>query len=115
VKQSERDCKFCYNFSLLVEITRAYKNADIIGYAHLQLWLEHRAALRIIVIDERYRNLGLGSQFLKLCERWLVHQGYKTLSVQSSQEAYKFFFNLGYMQMPFNDPDGYETDSQDMR
>ena len=33
-----------------------YKNAEIIGYAHLQLWPENRAALRIIVIDERYRK-----------------------------------------------------------
>lgn len=91
-----------------------YKNTEIIGYAHLQLWQEHRAALRIIVIDERYRNLGLGSQFLKLCERWLGHQGFKTLLVQSSQKAYKFYCNHGYVQMPFNDPDGYETDSQDI-
>ncbi|MDP1881010.1 MAG: GNAT family N-acetyltransferase [Parachlamydiaceae bacterium] len=89
-----------------------YKNAEIIGYIHLQLWREHRAALRIIVIDERYRNLGLGTQFLKLCERWLVHQGFKMLLVQSSQKAYKFYSNLGYVQMPFNDPDGYETDGQ---
>jgi GrpB-like predicted nucleotidyltransferase (UPF0157 family) len=91
-----------------------YKNADIIGYAHLQLWQEHRAALRIIAIDERYRNLGLGSQFLKLCERWLIHQGIKTLLVQSSKQAYKFFCNHGYVQMPFNDPDGFEKDTQDI-
>lgn len=91
-----------------------YKNAEIIGYTHLQLWHGHRAALRIIVIDERYRNLGFGSQFLKLCERWLSHQGFKTLLVQSSQKAYKFYCNHGYVQMPFNDPDGYETNSQDI-
>ncbi len=91
-----------------------YKNAEIIGYAHLQLWPEHRAALRIIVIDEPYRNLGFGSQFLKLCERWLDHRGFKKLLVQSSQKAYKFYCNHGYVQMPFNDPDGYETDPQDI-
>lgn len=90
-----------------------YKNAEIIGYAHLQLWKDHRAALRIIVIDEAYRNLGLGSQFLKLCERRLVHQGFKTLLLQSSQEASKFYANHGYVQMPFNDPDGYVGDPQD--
>lgn len=91
-----------------------YKNVEIIGYAHLQLWPENRAALRIIVIDERYRNLGFGSQFLKLCERWFQHRGFKQLLVQSSQEAYKFYSKHGYVQMPFNDPDGYETDSQDI-
>lgn len=91
-----------------------YKNAEIIGYAHLQLWPENRAALRIIVIEERYRNLGFGSQFLKLCERWLYHRSFKNLLVQSSPKAYKFYCNHGYIEMPFNDPDGYETDSQDI-
>lgn len=91
-----------------------YKNAVIIGYAHLQLWQEHRAALRMIVIDERYRNLGYGSQFLELCERWLRHQGIRTLLVQSSEKAYDFYCHHGYMQMPFNDLDGYATDAKDI-
>lgn len=64
-----------------------YKNAEIIGYAHLQLWPKNRATLRIIVIDKRYRNLRFGSQFLRLCERWLFHQGFKKLLIQSSNRA----------------------------
>ena len=91
-----------------------YKNADIIGYTHLQLWDEDRAALRIIVIDENYRNQGFGSLFLKLCERWLCHQGFKILLIQSSPEAYKFYHDHGYVRMPFNAPAGYESDSQDI-
>lgn len=91
-----------------------YKNAEIIGYAHLQLWEEKRAALRIIVMDESYRNRGFGSQFLRLCERWLLHQGFQTLVVQSSPAAYRFYCRHGYQSMPFKDPDGYETDSRDI-
>jgi GrpB-like predicted nucleotidyltransferase (UPF0157 family)/GNAT superfamily N-acetyltransferase len=91
-----------------------YKNADIIGYTHLQLWAGDRAALRIIVIDENYRNQGFGSRFLKLCERWLRHQGFKSLLIQSSPEAYKFYCQHEYLKMPFNDPDGYETDARDI-
>ena len=91
-----------------------YKNAEIIGYAHLQLWPENRAALRIIVMDERHRKLGLGSQFLRLCERWLYHQGFKKLLIQSSPEAYQFYRRHGYTEMPFNDPDGYESDPRDI-
>lgn len=91
-----------------------YKNSDIIGYTHLQLWVEGRAALRIIVIDENYRNRGFGSQFLKLCERWLCHQGFKMLLIQSSPEAYKFYSQHEYVKMPFNDSDGYETDPRDI-
>jgi|GEM_PF-180562 len=91
-----------------------YKNSEIIGYAHIQLWQKLRAALRIIVIDKRYRNLGYESQLLNLCERWLSHQGYKSLLVQSSKEAYKFYCNHGYIHMPFNDPDDYECNPQDI-
>jgi len=91
-----------------------YKNADIVGYTHLQLWPENRAALRIIVIEENYRNRRFGSLFLKNCERWLCHQGFKKLLIQSSPEAYKFYQDHGYIKMPFNDPDGYETDSRDI-
>jgi len=91
-----------------------YKNVEIIGYAHLQLWLENRAALRMIVVDEHYRKLGFGSQFLRLCERWLYHQGFKKLLIQSSQEACLFYRKHGYTEMPFNDPDGYEGDPQDI-
>ncbi|MBA2728605.1 MAG: GNAT family N-acetyltransferase [Parachlamydiaceae bacterium] len=91
-----------------------YKNSDIIGYTHLQLWPENRAALRMIIIDESYRNRGFGSQFLKLCERWLCHQGFKILLIQSSPAAYKFYHHHEYVKMPFNDLDGYETDSKNI-
>jgi hypothetical protein len=70
--------------------------------------------MRIIVIDENHRKLSFGGQFLKLCERWLRHQGIKELLIQSSPEAYPFYCHLGYVKMPFNDPDGYESDPRDI-
>jgi GrpB-like predicted nucleotidyltransferase (UPF0157 family)/GNAT superfamily N-acetyltransferase len=91
-----------------------YKNAEIIGYSHLQLWPEQRAALRVIVIDEKHRNHGFGRQFLRLCERWLKHQGFKEILIQSSPEAYGFYCKQGYAQMSFKDPDGYETHPRDI-
>lgn len=90
-----------------------YKNDQIIGYLHLQLWPEDRAFLRIIVIDEEYRKLGYGNQLLGLCEKWLRHQGYKKLMIQSSPEAYKFYLKAGYVDMPLNDPYGHPTYSRD--
>ncbi len=91
-----------------------YNNGEIIGYAHLQLWPERRAAMRIIVIDEHHRGLKLGGHFLKLCERWLSHQGVQRLLIQASPDAYPFYQHLGYTAMPFNDPEGYETDPRDV-
>jgi len=56
-----------------------YHVSEIIGYAHIQLWPKQRAALRIIVIDERKRNHQYKRQFLALCEKWLKSQGNKRL------------------------------------
>lgn len=59
-----------------------YKNANIIGYAHLQLWPQDRVAVRVFIIAEGHRHQGCGSQFLQFCERWLSHQG-KRLHVRT--------------------------------
>lgn len=90
------------------------KGCHIIGYAHLQFWSDSRAALRIIVIEEAYRNQGIGRQFLKNLERWLTHRNLKSFHIQASPAAYAFYKQAGYAKMPFNDPDGYEGDSRDI-
>ena len=91
-----------------------YKVNKIVGYAHIQLWPDKRSALRIIVIDELNRNSGIGSHFLKICERWLKEQGIKTLNIKSSPEAYPFYGKHAYSHMPFDDPDGYKGDARDI-
>ena len=65
-----------------------YNNSEIIGYAHLQLLPEQNAALQMIIIDERYRHLGFGDKFLKLCERWLSHQDKKNVTQYPNVEHY---------------------------
>lgn len=91
-----------------------YQGANIIGYTHIQLWPQQRAAMRIIVIDEPYRNKGIGGKFLQDCERWLRQQDIQILHVQSSPEAYPFYNKQGYIKMPFEDPDRYEGAVQDI-
>ncbi|MFI4938719.1 MAG: GNAT family N-acetyltransferase [Candidatus Berkiellales bacterium] len=91
-----------------------YQGAKIIGYAHIQLWPESRAALRIIVIDESLRNRGAGGEFLNRCERWLKQQGVRVLHTQSSPAAHPFYLKYSYTKMPFNDPDGHEGYPQDI-
>lgn len=90
-----------------------YQDSEIIGYAHLQLWPHLRAALRIIVIVESKRNHQYGGHFLALCEKWLSLQGYQSLHLESSPEALRFYRNNGYIDMPFDDPDGYESHELD--
>lgn len=89
------------------------QGTEIIGYAHVQFWPDSRAALRIIVIEEGFRNRGKGLRFLKSLERWVNHQGIKSLHTQASPKAYGFYKKADYLEMPFNDPDGYESDPQD--
>lgn len=83
-----------------------YQGVEMIGYAHIQLWPDQRAALRIFVIDEAYRHHGFGSQFLQLCERWLKKQGIRSLHDEARPDAVKFYRKNGYTEMPFADPTG---------
>ncbi len=85
-----------------------YKGTEIIGYTHLQRWADQRIAMRIIVIDEKFRGQKFGSQLLTLCEKWLKIQAIKSIQIQSSPEAYEFYCSHGYSKMPFNDPKEYE-------
>ena len=91
-----------------------YKGTEIIGYTHLQRWPDQRIAMRIIVVDEPLRGQKFGSQFLERCEQWLKKQEIKSIHVQASPKAYKFYCSHGYSEMPFNDPDLYESDPQDI-
>ena len=90
-----------------------YEGVDIIGYAHIQLWPESRAAVRIIVVDDNKRGRGFGGQFLNWIEVWLKAKGYKSIHTESSPDAVRFYKNQAYTEMPFNDPDGYEGDERD--
>ena len=91
-----------------------YLGSKIIGYAHIQFWKDMRAAMRIIVIDEAFRNKKYGNKFLSFIEKWLKTKAYDSLHTQSSPEAYRFYKKHGYIEMDFNDPDMYESDPHDI-
>lgn len=82
-----------------------YKTAEIVGTLHLEILPGHKTVLRMIAIDKTMRNLGLGSQFLRLCERWLCHQKCAKLLVASPKELYPFYRKLGFQGLPAKDPD----------
>ncbi|MES2345405.1 MAG: bifunctional GrpB family protein/GNAT family N-acetyltransferase [Chlamydiota bacterium] len=90
------------------------RGVEMIGYAHIQLWPESRAAIRIIVVEETERHQGYGKQFLEWIETWLKWSGYHSLHTESSPDALSFYERLGYKAMPFNDPDGYKGDPRDI-
>jgi spectinomycin phosphotransferase len=90
-----------------------YDGDKVIGYAHVQIWPEHRAALRIIVIDEQHRGSGMGKYLMDCCEEGLKKQGIILLQTEASPNAYLFYKKLGYIDMPFNNPDGEATHPDD--
>lgn len=90
-----------------------YEGDQVIGYAHVQMWPEHRAALRIIVIDEQKRGCGMGKYLMDCCEEELKKQGTTLLQTEASPNAYLFYKKLGYTEMPFNNPDGEPTHAED--
>jgi GNAT superfamily N-acetyltransferase len=90
-----------------------YEDTNIIGYAHIQLWPDSRAAMRIIVIDEDKRNRQCGGQFLAFCEKRLKSMGIKSIHAESRPTSLAFYKNNGYAEMSFNDPDGYEGGGED--
>ncbi len=91
-----------------------YQNAGIVGYAHLQLWPDHRAVMRMLVIDKPHRKKSFGRLLLKLCERWLSHQGFKQILVQATPATHEFYKHHFYTYMPANDPEGHATLLQDI-
>lgn len=84
-----------------------------IGYAHVQLWPEARAVVRMIIVEDALRNRGYGRQFLEWIEIWLKKEGIRIVYTEASPAALQFYQRLGYREMPFQDPEGYERDSRD--
>ena len=90
-----------------------YNGNKVIGYAHVQMWPDHRAALRIIVIDEQKRGHGMGKCLMDYCEQELKQRGVTLLQTEASPNAYLFYKKLGYIEMSFNNPDGEATHADD--
>lgn len=71
-----------------------YQGKEIIGYAHIQLWPDERAAMRIIMIDEgKRKRIILAAHFLALCKKSLKCRNYKSIYVESSPKALAFYRN----------------------
>jgi GNAT superfamily N-acetyltransferase len=90
-----------------------YDNGKVIGYAQVQIWPNDRAALRLIIIDESVQGHGMGKYLMDFCEQALKQRSIKLLQTEASPNAYPFYQKLGYIEMPFNSPDGEPTHSND--
>jgi GNAT superfamily N-acetyltransferase len=92
-----------------------YVSEKIVGYAHVQLWPEKRAIIRIMVIEESWRKYGLGKRLVQSIERWLFEHNYFTLCAESRAEVVGFYKKCGFNISAFTDPEGYESDPADIQ
>lgn len=91
-----------------------YQSTEIVAYAHIHFWPDKRAAIRIIATDENKRNQSFGSKFLALIEKWLNSLGIKSIHAESRKTSLRFYLKNGYTKMPFDDPESYESDPNDV-
>ncbi len=91
-----------------------YQGTEIIAYAHIQFWPDHRSAIRIIAVHENKRNQNFGTRFLALIEKWLHSLGIKSIHAESRQSSLRFYLKNGYTEMSFNDPENHESDPNDV-
>ncbi len=76
--------------------------------------MDHRAAIRIIAVNEDNRNKNAGSAFLALIEKWLKSLDVKSIHAESRRTSLRFYLKNNYTEMPFNDPEDYESDPHDI-
>lgn len=62
-----------------------YKGIDIIGYAHVQIIPGQRTLLKMIVIDEKYKNKDYDTELLKFIEKWLKLESHRSIQYESFQ------------------------------
>ncbi len=55
----------------------------------------------------------MGKYLMDYCEEALKRQGVKLLQTEASPNAYLFYKKLGFVEMPFDNPDGEPTHSDD--
>lgn len=90
------------------------QKTDIIGYTHVQFYTDNKAVIRFFMIVENKRNQKFGSQLLEFIEKWLKSRNCKSIYSRASQEELRFYKKHGFIEMPFDNTDNFETISRDV-
>ena len=87
------------------EIAQFLEDADLAGY--------NSNKFDIPVLMEEFLRAGVNFDIenRKFVD---VQNIFHQMEQRTLKAAYKFYCNNGYVKMPFNDPDGYEADPQDI-
>src|SRR6185312_84267 len=81
----------------------AEANGKLLGWIHVfarpSLTAEPSAEVAGLVVDEQYRNCGVGQALMRQAERWAEVEGYGAVTLRSNVKrlrAHAFYERLGY-------------------
>jgi len=74
----------------------ALMNGNIIGVARLHFNYPQEAQIRYMAVDERYRNIGIGSRMLKKLEEKARRRGVEKIILDARENAVEFYRKNGY-------------------
>ena len=77
---------------------------DVVGWMHISLVepLESEAfgEIRGIVVNQKYRKRGIGTELLRIAEKWTKEKDCKKLRIRTNikrEETRKYYNNLGFI------------------
>jgi GNAT superfamily N-acetyltransferase len=85
-----------------------YKGIKIVSVVQIELLNETEAALRNLATDDPYKKFGYGAYLVQIVERWVKLQERKVIKLHANLKAENFYRKLGYINMPFEDPQLHE-------
>lgn len=85
------------------ECAVVYDNEKLIGVTGLWFCTRHYSGKSVeldhVIIDENYRNKGLGKEFMIWIENYVKDKGYEAIELNTYVQNYpshKFYYNLGF-------------------
>ncbi len=85
------------------ECAVVYDNKKLIGVTGLWFCTRHYSGKSVeldhVIIDENYRNKGLGKEFMIWIENYVKDKGYEAIELNTYVQNYpshKFYYNLGF-------------------
>ncbi len=85
------------------ECAVVYDNEKLIGVTGLWYCTRHYSGKSVeldhVIIDENYRNKGLGKEFMIWIENYVKEKGYEAIELNTYVQNYpshKFYYNLGF-------------------
>jgi len=85
-----------------------YHGTNIVGYAHIHLYQTKVATLCFFAIEKDYKGNGFGTSFIKLLEKWIKLEGYKSIYIKNSLVKLEFFQHFNFIKFDSRDLDSYE-------